>query len=119
MGSIFMLIALVYYVCAVMAVNLYGKEFPELFGTLGTSMFTLFTIMTLEGWVEGVVNPIMQKHPYACLLHSVHHLYHVHGAEPIHRRHRRRHAGGARQGRGLRAAGRTGTDAARRARPDP
>jgi voltage-gated sodium channel len=67
MGSIFLLLLLVYYVCAVMAVNLYGREFPELFGTLGRSLFTLFTIMTLEGWVEGVVKPIMEKHPYAWL----------------------------------------------------
>jgi voltage-gated sodium channel len=50
-----------------MAVNLYGEEFPDLFGTLGRSLFTLFTIMTLEGWVEGVVKPIMEKHPYAWL----------------------------------------------------
>ena len=67
MASIFLLILLVYYVSAVMAVNLYGDEFPDLFGTLGRSMFTLFTIMTLEGWVEGVVKPIMEKHPYAWL----------------------------------------------------
>jgi voltage-gated sodium channel len=67
MGSIILLIALVYYVCAVMAVNLYGEEFPQLFGTLGASLFTLFTIMTLEGWVDGVVRPIMDKHPYAWL----------------------------------------------------
>jgi voltage-gated sodium channel len=67
MASIFLLILLVYYVAAVMAVNLYGDEFPDLFGTLGRSFFTLFTIMTLEGWVEGVVKPIMEKHPYAWL----------------------------------------------------
>ena len=67
MGSIILLIGLVFYVCAVMAVNLYGNEYPHLFGNLGTSLFTLFTIMTLEGWVEGVVNPIMEKHPNAWL----------------------------------------------------
>jgi voltage-gated sodium channel len=67
MGSIFLLILLVYYVFAVMAVNLYGEEFPELFGTLPRSLFTLFTIMTLEGWVEGVVKPIMATRPYAWL----------------------------------------------------
>ena len=67
MGSIFLLILLVYYVSAVMAVNLYGDDFPALFGTLPKSLFTLFTIMTLEGWVEGVVAPIMEKHPYAWL----------------------------------------------------
>ncbi|HEY7764600.1 MAG TPA: ion transporter [Aestuariivirgaceae bacterium] len=67
MGSIVLLIALIFYVSSVMAVNLYGKEFPDLFGTLGASLFTLFTIMTLEGWVEGVVNPIMERHPNAWL----------------------------------------------------
>jgi voltage-gated sodium channel len=67
MGSIFLLLMLIYYVFAVMAVNLYGAEFPDLFGTLPKSLFTLFTIMTLEGWVEGVVKPIMDKHPYAWL----------------------------------------------------
>ena len=50
-----------------MAVNLFGEDFPQLFGTLGTSLFTLFTIMTLEGWVDGVVRPIMEKFPYAWL----------------------------------------------------
>jgi voltage-gated sodium channel len=67
MGSILLLIGLVFYVSAVMAVNLYGKAFPELFGTLGASLYTLFTIMTLEGWTNDVVNPIMDKFPYAWL----------------------------------------------------
>ena len=67
MGSILLLIGLIYYVCAVMAVNLYGTGFPQLFGTLGASLFTLFTIMTLEGWVDGVVKPIMEKFPNAWL----------------------------------------------------
>ena len=67
MGSIVLLIGLVFYVSAVMAVNLYGKEFPELFGTLGASLYTLFTIMTLEGWTNDVVNPIMDRYPYAWL----------------------------------------------------
>jgi voltage-gated sodium channel len=67
LSSIVLLIGLIYYVSAVMAVNLFGEDFPELFGTLPTSLFTLFTIMTLEGWVEGVVKPIMAKYPYAWL----------------------------------------------------
>ncbi len=67
MSSIVLLIALLYYVCAVMAVNLFGNDYPELFGTLGASLFTLFTVMTLEGWVEGVVKPVSEKFPYAWL----------------------------------------------------
>jgi hypothetical protein len=43
--AILLLIALIFYVSAVMAVNLCGQEFPELFGTLGAPLFKLFTIM--------------------------------------------------------------------------
>jgi voltage-gated sodium channel len=64
MGSIVLLIGLLYYVFAVMATKLYGPQFPEFFGTLGASLFTLFTVMTLEGWVE-IVKKIMETRPYA------------------------------------------------------
>jgi voltage-gated sodium channel len=64
MGSIVLLIGLLYYVFAVMATKMYGEVSPDLFGTLGRSFFTLFTVMTLEGWVE-VVKSIMQERPYA------------------------------------------------------
>jgi voltage-gated sodium channel len=65
MGSIILLLSLVFYVFGVMATNLYGPEFPDLFGSLGNSLFTLFTIMTLEGWVEGVVRPVSERFPSA------------------------------------------------------
>lgn len=64
-GAIALLLSLVYYVFAVMATMLYGKNFPELFGNLGTSAYTLFTVMTLEGWVNDVANPIMKIYPNA------------------------------------------------------
>ncbi|MGH6769772.1 MAG: ion transporter [Xanthobacteraceae bacterium] len=64
MGSIVLLIGLLYYVFAVMATKLYGPGYPEFFGTLGASLFTLFTVMTLEGWVE-IVKKIMETRPYA------------------------------------------------------
>jgi voltage-gated sodium channel len=66
MGSIVLLIGLLYYVFAVIAVKLYGEAFPELFGTLGRSFFTLFTVMTLEGWVE-VVKSMVEQFPYVWL----------------------------------------------------
>lgn len=65
MGSIILLLGLVFYVFGIMATNLYGPQFPELFGSLGNSLFTLFTIMTLEGWVEGVVKPVSERFPSA------------------------------------------------------
>ena len=65
MGAIVFLIGLIYYVFAVMATKLFGDDNPDLFGTLADSLFTLFTVMTLEGWVNDVAKPVMEKHPYA------------------------------------------------------
>ena len=67
MGSILLLIGLIFYVFGVMAVNLYGAADPVHFGTLGAALYTLFTVMTLEGWVDDVVNPLMQTRPWAWL----------------------------------------------------
>lgn len=50
-----------------MAVNLYGTVDPTHFGTLGRALYTLFTVMTLEGWVDDVVNPLMRTRPFAWL----------------------------------------------------
>ncbi len=65
MLSIAMVLALVYYVCAVMATKLFGEAFPEWFGSLGASLYTLFQIMTLESWSMGIARPIMEQYPYA------------------------------------------------------
>jgi voltage-gated sodium channel len=67
MGSIVLLIGLIYYVFAVMATKLFGDDNPNLFGTLGDSLFTLFTVMTLEGWTNDVAKPVMEHHPHGWL----------------------------------------------------
>lgn len=66
-GSIAMLMAVLYYVFAVMATGLFGEEFPEWFGTVGHSMYTLFQVMTLESWSMGIARPVMEAYPYAWL----------------------------------------------------
>lgn len=65
MGSIVALLALIFYVASVIATELYGDTFPEWFGTLGRSAYTLFQIMTLESWSMGIVRPVMEVHPNA------------------------------------------------------
>ena len=60
-----LLMLLVFLVFGVMGVNLFGRHFPEWFGHLGRSMFSLFQIMTLESWSMGIVRPIMEIYPYA------------------------------------------------------
>ena len=65
MGSVFLLMGIVFYIGAVMATKLFGASFPEWFGTLGRSGYTLFQIMTLESWSMGIVRPVMETYPYA------------------------------------------------------
>jgi voltage-gated sodium channel len=65
MGSVFLLILIIYYIAAVMATKLFGESFPEWFGSLSKTAFTLFQIMTLEGWSGEIVRPIMAVYPYA------------------------------------------------------
>ncbi len=65
MGAVVALLGLIFYVCAVIATKLYGADHPEQFGTLGASFFSLFQVMTLEGWADGFVIPVMKTHPYA------------------------------------------------------
>ena len=64
-GAIIALMALVFYVFSVMTTMLYGATFPEWFGSIPRSAYTLFQIMTLESWSMGIVRPVMEKHPYA------------------------------------------------------
>lgn len=65
LASVIALLGLVFYVAAVMTTKLYGEAFPEWFGTIGASLFTLFQVVTLESWAMGVVRPVMEVHPYA------------------------------------------------------
>ncbi|MBU1310990.1 MAG: ion transporter [Gammaproteobacteria bacterium] len=65
MLSIAMVLGLVYYVAAVMVTKLFGEAFPDWFGSLGASLYTLFQVMTLESWSMGIARPVMEQFPYA------------------------------------------------------
>lgn len=67
MGAVVVLLVLTFYIAAVMATKLFGETFPQWFGTLGESLYTLFQIMTLESWSMGIVRPVMEVHPLAWL----------------------------------------------------
>ncbi len=67
MSSILVLMAMLFYVASVMATNLFGTAFPDWFGHLGASLYTLFQVMTLESWSMGIVRPVMAEFPYAWL----------------------------------------------------
>jgi voltage-gated sodium channel len=63
--SIAGLMLLLFYVFAVMSTGLFGAAFPEWFGSIGASMYTIFQIMTLESWSMGIVRPVMAEYPAA------------------------------------------------------
>jgi voltage-gated sodium channel len=65
MGSIMLLMTLVFYVFAVMATQFFGEDFEIWFGSVGASLYSLFQIMTLESWSMGIVRPVMEEHPLA------------------------------------------------------
>ena len=60
------LLAIVIYVFDVAGVYLYGAEYPEYFGSLPIGAFTLFQVVTLEGWPD-IARDIMGVHPSAWL----------------------------------------------------
>jgi voltage-gated sodium channel len=64
MASIAALLALVLYVAGVMATKLFQHLQPEHFADLGTTLFTLFQVMTGEGWPD-IARELMTKAPLA------------------------------------------------------
>ena len=78
MGSVFLLMSIIFYIGAVMATKLFGGDcsactpdqaanFQEWFGTIGRSLYSLFQIMTLESWSMGIVRPVQEVYPFAWL----------------------------------------------------
>ena len=65
MASVFLLMGIIFYIGAVIATKIFGESFPEWFGTLGASAYSLFQIMTLESWSMGIVRPVMEVYPWA------------------------------------------------------
>lgn len=65
MASVFVLMGIIFYIGSVMATTLFGPSFPEWFGSVPESGYTLFQIMTLESWSMGIVRPVMEVYPYA------------------------------------------------------
>ncbi|MED7923820.1 ion transporter [Nonomuraea sp. LP-02] len=70
MSSIVVLLGLVLYVAAVMATKLYGTAAPDRFGTLPTSLFTLYQTMTGDDW-GNIAREVMTQHPSAWIFFTI------------------------------------------------
>jgi voltage-gated sodium channel len=55
---------IMYYVAAIIGVTLFKETVPQHFGDIGTTFFTLFKMMTLEGWPD-IASVVMEQHPRA------------------------------------------------------
>ena len=64
MGWTALLLVLVFYIFAVMGTMMFGEAFPEEWGNLARSLFSLFQIMTLESWSSGIARPMMEVYPW-------------------------------------------------------
>jgi voltage-gated sodium channel len=51
-------------VAAIIGTGLFGEAVPEYFGDLFVSMYTLFTVITLENWPD-VADPVLAVYPWA------------------------------------------------------
>lgn len=71
MGSILLLLMLIFYVFSVMGSKLFGGSKPELFGDLGRTAYTLFQVMTFDDWSAGIVKPLLEQHPFAWMFFVV------------------------------------------------
>ena len=61
-----LLLILMMYVFDVIGISIFGDAFPEYFDNLGTGLFTLFEVLTLEGW-NSIAHDIMAVYPAAWL----------------------------------------------------
>lgn len=65
LGGVMAVMIIFFYTASVLATNLFGASFPDWFGNLGASLYSLFQIMTLESWSMGIVRPVMEVYPWA------------------------------------------------------
>jgi len=65
LSSIALVMAIIFYVSAVLATTLFGAQFDDWFGSVGRSLYTLFQVMTLESWSMGIARPVMAAYPMA------------------------------------------------------
>ncbi len=59
------LLLLIYYIFALIGTTLFGEAFPDWFGSIAKSLYTLFQVMTLESWSMGISRPVMEVFGWA------------------------------------------------------
>ena len=64
--AMLLVMAVFFYVFAIMAVCLFGDVFIE-FSDLGSSLFALLQVVTRDGWASNIARPVMAVFPHSWL----------------------------------------------------
>ena len=64
--AMLLVFAVFFFVFAIMAVCLFGDVFIE-FSDLGSSLFALLQVVTLDGWASNIARPVMAVFPHSWL----------------------------------------------------
>ena len=65
--AMLLVMAVFFYVFAIMAVCLFGDVFIE-FSDLGSSLFALLQVVTLDGWASNIARPVMAVSAFLAVL---------------------------------------------------
>ncbi len=65
-ASVAGILLVIFYVSSIMAIGFFREADPEKFGSMGDTFFTLFQLMTTEGWPT-ITKNLMETMPYAWL----------------------------------------------------
>ncbi|GEN44390.1 ion transporter [Alkalibacillus haloalkaliphilus] len=61
LGTILILLSIMFYVFSVMGTFLFRDVAPEYFGNLQLTLLSLFQIITLESWASNIMRPIQEE----------------------------------------------------------
>jgi voltage-gated sodium channel len=64
LGTVIALLFVVMYTAAIMGEQLFGEISPQYFGNLGTTLYTLFMLLTMENWPD-ISDSVIEDAPYA------------------------------------------------------
>jgi len=65
LGNILLLMGFIFYIFGISGTMLFAHASPEYFGSLSSTLLTLFQVVTLESWASGVMRPLLLEVPWA------------------------------------------------------
>ena len=67
LGWVSALLAVIFYIFAVLGTTVFGQVFPDWFGSIPASLYTLFQILTMDSWSSGIGRSVIAEFSHAYL----------------------------------------------------